>query len=456
MGIGGIGMSGIAEVLINLGYPVSGSDLKRSATVTRLKRLGARIHVGHHEKNIVGADVVVISSAVNKSSNPEVLTAQKTGVPVIRRAEMLAELMRLKKYGIAVAGTHGKTTTTSLLAAVLHAGKLDPTIVIGGKVNSLRSNARLGSGDFMLVEADESDGSFLHLMPTLCVVTNIDPDHLENFRGFADYRDCFYEFCQKVPFYGLITLCGEHPETMALATKLDKRIALYGFSPKHDWNARNMRFVHTQSYFDLYAGERFVDHMQLNLSGRHNVLNALSVISVATELGVAVPVIKKALKSFKGVGRRMEILYRGGGVVAIDDYAHHPVEISATLQAVRGAFSGRLIAAFQPHRYTRLKNLYREFTRCFDGVDELYLMKEYAAGEPAIAGYNSKKLAADLARRNLNVTYAGSARELKEGLLNRIQSGDVFLSMGAGDITVSAREIARKLKAKFREKQKGQ
>lgn len=450
VGIGGIGMSGIAEVLLNLGYPVSGSDIKRSSVTTRLKRRGAKIHIGHNEKNIAGVDVVVFSSAVKKSANPEVMAAQKLKIPVVRRAEMLSELMHLKKYGIAVAGTHGKTTTTSLLAAVMHAGGLDPTVVIGGKVNSLKSNARLGKGDFMLVEADESDGSFLHLMPTLCVVTNIDADHLENFKNFSHYRDSFFEFCQKVPFYGLVSLCGEDPETEKLSQKLDKRISLYGFSPHHDWNARNITFVHTQSYFDLYARERFVDHIELNLSGRHNVLNSLAVISTATELGISIAAIKKGLKGFSGVGRRMEILHKGGGVVAIDDYAHHPTEIAATLSAVRNAFTGRLVVAFQPHRYTRLKNLYSEFTKCFGLVDELYLMGVYAAGETALPGANSKHLAADLEKRKINVMLVESGQDLREQVLKRLQSGDVFLSLGAGDITRFAREIAKTLKTRFR------
>lgn len=451
VGIGGIGMSGIAEVLINLGYPVSGSDLKKSAATARLKRLGAEIHLGHHEKNITGADVVVYSSAVKKTNNPEVLAALKHKTPVIRRAEMLAELMRLTKYGVAVAGTHGKTTTTSLLASVLHAGGMDPTVVIGGKLNSLKTNAKLGSGNFMVAEADESDGSFLHLMPTLCIVTNIDPDHLENFRSFKHYKESFFEFCQKIPFYGMATLCGEHPETAALAKRLDKRISLYGFSPKHDWNAQNITFVHTQSYFDLFAGEKFIDHIELNLSGRHNVLNALAVISVATELGVNITVIKKALKSFKGVGRRMEVLFKDGGVVAIDDYAHHPAEISATLAAVRNAFAGRLIVVFQPHRFTRLKNLYKEFTKCFALADELYLTKVYAAGESPIADCNAKKLADDLKRKQKNVRYLGSHEEISRTLLRQIKSGDILLGMGAGDITLTTREIARKLKGKFKE-----
>lgn len=450
IGIGGIGMSGIAEVLLNLGYPVSGSDLKRSAATAHLKDRGAKIFMGHREKNISGADVVVYSSAVGKS-NVEFTEALKRGIPVVRRAEMLAELMRLTKYGIAIAGTHGKTTTSSLLAAVLHAGGLDPTAVIGGKVNSLKSNAKLGRGDFMVVEADESDGSFLHLTPTIAVVTNMDPDHMENYGSFDAYRDAFRKFCEKVPFYGLVVLCGEHAETLRLARELDKRILTYGFSKKHDYNAQNLKFIHTQSDFDLYHGETFLDHISLNLAGEHNVLNALATIAVALDIGMELKKIKEALRSFQGVGRRMETLFKGSNIVAIDDYGHHPVEIRATLAAVRGAFTGRLVVLFQPHRYTRTAALYDEFLSCFDLAEVLFMTKIYAAGEKPIPKISSKNLCADLTRKKINVIHVAKTSDAVRQLVDFIVPGDIFLTLGAGDITKVGRQVAKELKMKWGE-----
>jgi UDP-N-acetylmuramate--alanine ligase len=450
VGIGGIGMSGIAEVLLNLGYPVSGSDVKKGAVTARLKSLGADIRIGHREKNVEGADVVVYSSAVRKT-NPELAAAEKLGIPVIRRAEMLSELMRLTKYGVAVAGTHGKTTTTSLMASALFAGGLDPTMVIGGKLNSLNTNAKLGRGDFMVVEADESDGSFLLLMPTIAVVTNMDPDHMENYGEFSKYREAFEKFCLKVPFYGLVVLCGEHPETKALAGRLDRRIVTYGFSPGDHVNARNLKFVHAQSYFDLYRGAEFIDHVELGLAGRHNVLNALAVIAVAFELGLDMKRVKEALKNFQGVGRRMEVLYKGGGVVALDDYGHHPAEILATLQAVRQAYTGRLVVLFQPHRYTRTQSLYRDFLACFDAADEVFITRIYSAGETPIKGVTSKKLAADLAKRKKNVRYLARDAEIVPALSGFIEAGDVFVTLGAGDVTKAGREVAAELKKRYKD-----
>lgn len=450
IGIGGIGMSGIAEVLLNLGYPVSGSDMKRSAVTSRLKELGAQIHIGHREKNIEGADVVVYSSAVNKS-NEELVAAHKAKVPVIRRAEMLAELMRLTKYGIAVAGTHGKTTTTSLLASILHAGDLDPTMVIGGKLNSLKTNAKLGRGDFMVVEADESDGSFLHLLPTIAIVTNMDPDHMENFGHFDKYREAFEKFCEKLPFYGLAVLCGEHAETLTLAKKLDKRVLVYGFSKKHDYNAQNLKFAHTHSYFDLYRGEEFLGAIELSLAGRHNVLNALASIVVAMDLGVSLKKIKEALKNFQGVGRRMEILFKGSNIIAIDDYGHHPAEISATISAVRGAFAGRLVVLFQPHRYTRTHLLYKDFLECFDLADALFLTKIYSAGEAPISGVSAKAMHTDLSKRLKECHYVASVEDAPKALVNFIKPGDIFLTLGAGDITHAGRAVAEELKSKYGE-----
>lgn len=449
VGIGGIGMSGIAEVLVNLGYPVSGSDIKKSSIITRLKKLGAKINIGHGEKNIQDSDVVVVSSAV-QGKNPEVVAALKKGIPVIQRAEMLAELMRLAKHGIAVAGTHGKTTTTSLLAAILHAGKLDPTVVIGGKVKGLRSNAKLGKGDFMLTEADESDGSFLKLLPAIAVVTNIDPEHLDHYGSFERCREAFYDFCRRLPFYGVAILCGEHPETLALGKRLEKRHQLYGFSKQHDWNAQNIEFAGVKTFFDLYQLDRLVGRIELNLAGMHNVLNALAALAVAHEIGISFKNCARALKTFKGVGRRMEVLFKGKDIVAIDDYGHHPEEIQATLKAIRRAYAGRLVVLFQPHRYSRTRDLFKDFVNSFDLADQLFVLGIYPAGESPIKGVSGQKLTVALEKKKKGaVKYLPHSPELISHVVQTLRPGDVFLSLGAGDVTYTARMIAKELKKKY-------
>lgn len=441
-------MSGIAEVLLNLGYPVSGSDIKRSSTITRLKRNGAKIYIGHQAKNIEDSDVVIVSSAI-KTNNPEVVAALKKGVPVIQRAEMLAELMRLAKYGIAVAGTHGKTTTTSLLSSVLRAGKLDPTIVIGGKVKGLRSNARLGKGDFILIEADESDGSFLKLFPTIAVVTNMDREHMDHYGSWQEYQDAFYRFCQRLPFYGVAILCGENPETMSLSQKIEKRFLTYGFSFDHDWNAQNIEHVGTKSFFELFKKKQSMGRIELNIPGRHNVLNSLAAIAVGFEIGISIKKIAVGLKQFNGVGRRMEVLYKGKDIVAIDDYGHHPTEISATLEAIRRAYAGRLVVLFQPHRYTRTKDLFDKFVRCFDLADHLFVMGIYSAGETPIKGVNAQKLVSAIkCFKKDKVQYISQPNKIIAQMLGELKPGDVFLSLGAGDVTKVARKIAKELKKK--------
>lgn len=442
-------MSGIAEVLLNLGYPVSGSDMKRSPITNRLKRLGAKIHIGHQAKNVKDVDVMVVSSAI-RSSNPEVVQAHKQKIQVVQRAEMLAEIMHLAKYGIAVAGTHGKTTTTSLTATVLHAGKIDPTVIIGGKLKSLRSNAKLGRGDFMLTEADESDGSFLKLFPTISVVTNMDPEHMDHYGTFDKYRDAFFQFCQNLPFYGLAVLCGEHPETVALGKKIEKRSLLYGFSKKHDWNAQNIEYQGPVCHYDLYKQDQLIDQIELNIPGRHNVLNSLASIAVADEIGVGITQIKKGLKLFKGVGRRMEVLYRSRDITAIDDYGHHPAEIKATLTAIRRAFAGRLVVLFQPHRYSRTKDLFKEFVESFDLADFLLVMGVYAAGESPIKGVSGKKLAESIRKKKkATVQYVPQSSKMVSQIVDNLQVGDVFLSLGAGDVTKVARGVAKELKKEF-------
>lgn len=442
-------MSGIAEVLINLGYPVSGSDIKKSTITTRLKRLGAAIHYGHTAKNILGSDVVVISSAV-KSSNAEVVAAHKAHIPVVQRAEMLAEIMRLARYGIAVAGTHGKTTTTSLVAGIFHTGGLDPTVVIGGKVNSLKSNAKLGKGQFMVAEADESDGSFLKLYPAIAVVTNMDREHMDHYGSFDKYREAFREFCNRLPFYGVAVLCAEHPETQALSTLILRRTLLYGFSKNHDWNAQNISYSGPVSQYDLYRKAKYVERITLNIPGSHNVLNSLAAIAVADEVGVSFAKIKKALKTYKGVGRRMEITYQGGGVTAVDDYGHHPVEIQATLSAMRKAFTGRLVVLFQPHRFSRTQDLFTDFANSFGFADRLFITDIYSAGEAPIPGINSRKLVDAIRKHGGDrASYLPKNDRLVENLIHEIKPDDVFLSLGAGDVTKLGRDIAKGLKKKF-------
>ncbi|MBF0105264.1 MAG: UDP-N-acetylmuramate--L-alanine ligase [Deltaproteobacteria bacterium] len=448
VGIGGIGMSGIAEILLNLGYPVSGSDIKRSPVVDRLKRKGAKIYIGHSEKNVRHIDVMVVSSAI-REGNPEVRAAQRKKIRVIQRAEMLAEVMRYAKYGIAVAGTHGKTTTTSLLATVLHAAKIDPTVIIGGILRSLKSNAKLGRGDFMVTEADESDGSFLKLYPTIAVITNMDPEHLDHYGSFKNYREAFYQFCEHLPFYGLAVICGEHPETLKMCAHMHKRYAVYGFDKEHDWNAQDIQYRGTVCHYKLYRKDQLIDHIQLNLPGRHNVLNSLAVITVADEIGIKMPVIKKALRGFKGVGRRIEVLCKTQGIVAIDDYAHHPSEIMSTLQAVRKAFAGRLVVLFQPHRYTRTKDLFKDFVNSFELADQLFVMGIYPAGETPIKGVSGLKLAEAIKRKKRDrVRYLPQSEKAAEEVLAFLRTGDVFLSLGAGDVTKTARKIAATLKKK--------
>ena len=448
VGSGGIGMSGIAEVLLNLKYPVTGSDIKRSSTTDRLKRRGAKVFVGHKAKNVHGADVIVVSSAITKD-NVELVEAKKLGIQVVLRAEMLAEIMRLAKYGIAVAGTHGKTTTTSLLATILHEGGLDPTSVIGGKLKSLRSNAKLGKGDFMVTEADESDGSFLKLVPTIAVVTNMDPEHMEHYGTFDKYRESFQLFCEQIPFYGLAVLCGEHPETKALSKKLDRRVSLYGFKKDYEWNARNIEFDGPFSVFDLYHFDDLVTKIKLGLTGRHNILNALGAIAVACELGVSLANIKKSLKGFKGVGRRMEVLLDSADLTVLDDYGHHPNEIQPTLQAVRNAYAGRLVVLFQPHRYSRTKELFDEFAASFDLADEVLVTEIYAAGESPLKGISGSKLTKAIQEnKGGHVQFIKSADQILPELKKQLQPGDVLLTLGAGDVTQYGRQYVKSLKKK--------
>jgi UDP-N-acetylmuramate--alanine ligase len=456
VGIGGAGMSGIAEVLLNLGYQVSGSDLSEGAATKRLRQLGAVIHIGHDAKNIGTAEAVVISTAV-AGNNPEVLAARATKVPVIQRAVMLGELMRLKQ-GIAIAGTHGKTTTTSLVASVLAEGGLDPTFVIGGKLNSAGANARLGQGDFIVVEADESDASFLQLFPAMEVVTNIDADHMDTYQhDMARLKQAFVQFIQRMPFYGIAVLCTDDANVRDIIPFVSQSILSYGLSESADIRASNIKADGTRMHFTVHrrtirrhGNKPGSIEIQLNLPGLHNVRNALAAIAIATELGVSDEAIIKALSQFDGVGRRFQRygeipLATGGSYTLIDDYGHHPVEMAATLEAARGAYPDRrLVLAFQPHRFTRTRDCFGEFVQVLRNFDALVLTEVYPAGEAKIPGADGRSLmdaaiAIDQSGKPLldaqAVVFSPSVAEMPEKLSAILRNGDVVITMGAGSIS---------------------
>ena len=434
VGIGGIGMSGIAELLINLGYTVSGSDLKRSDITERLQGLGGTVREGHSADYIAGADVVVISSAVG-SQNPEVRAARRQSIPVIRRAEMLAELMRLK-YSIAVAGAHGKTTTTSIIAAILAAGGLDPTVVIGGKLRGLGSNAVLGKGDYIVAEADESDGSFLKYSPAIAVVTNIDREHLDFYKGLEEIKRVFLSFLDRIPFYGLAVLCLDNEPIQDLIPSITKRAITYGMSAQADIQAQDVVFERRSSRFIVTcAGERLGD-IRLNLPGLHNVYNSLASIAVGLELSIPFKVIRSALQGIEGVQRRLEVKGEVGGVTVVDDYGHHPTEIKTTLDAVRESWPGRRkIVVFQPHRYTRTQALFDDFTRSFYESDVLLVLPIYAAGEERIEGVSGRSLWQGIQEHgHKEAVYVSSFEEAVEKLSGILVPGDLLLTLGAGDV----------------------
>ncbi len=446
VGIGGIGMSGIAEVLLNLGYQVSGSDLKASDVTRRLEGLGARIAAGHREENVTDVDVVVTSSAVKKD-NPEVLAARRRKIPVIPRAEMLAELMRLK-YAVAIAGSHGKTTTTSMVATVLNAAGLDPTAVVGGKVNVLGSNAKLGKSELMVVEADESDGSFLHLHPSIAVVTNIDPEHLDHYETLDALKDAFVEFCNRVPFYGLNVLCLDHPNVQALLPRIEKRFVTYGSSHAADYRLEGVTLDGFSTRFRAFRREEDLGEFTVRMVGAHNAMNALAVIAVAEELHVPLDVVRSALAGFGGVQRRFTVRGEARGMTVVDDYGHHPAEVKATLAGARRAFGRRLVVAFQPHRYSRTRDLFEDFCSAFNDADLLFLTDIYAAGEEPIAGATSERLAeAVRAHGHPDVTHVGRRADLLAAMLPRLQPGDIVLTLGAGDITNTGPELLAALEA---------
>ncbi|HWT15160.1 MAG TPA: UDP-N-acetylmuramate--L-alanine ligase [Patescibacteria group bacterium] len=447
VGIGGTGMCGIAEVLHNLGFEVSGSDLGDNATTRRLAAMGIRVERGHATEHLGDADAMVVSGAI-KSDNPELLAAKARRIPVVPRAEMLGELMRFRQ-GIAVAGTHGKTTTTSLIASVLAEGGLDPTFVIGGMLNSAGTNARLGSGKYLVAEADESDGSFLLLSPMLAVITNIDADHLENYGGdFNRVKKAFADFLHRLPFYGLAVLCLDDPEVAALAAETPRNVMRYGEHPEADVRATNIRAGGGRMKFDLWLPERSAPvAVELALSGRHNVLNALAAAAIGWELGVEDDAIVRALAKFRGVGRRFhlhgELDVADGKALVVDDYGHHPRELAAIIEAARGGWPDRrLVMAFQPHRYTRTRDLLDEFAEVLSTVDVLVLTEVYPAGEAPIAGADGKSLArAVRARGRIDPVLVKGARDLPGALAPLLRDRDFVLMAGAGDIGVVAQEV---------------
>ena len=446
VGIGGIGMSGIAEVLLNMGYVVSGSDQTDSETTRRLARLGAAVIIGHSPANVPEAiDVVVISSAV-KMSNPEVARARELRIPVIPRAEMLAELMRMK-FGIAVAGTHGKTTTTSFIAEVLARAGLDPTVVIGGKLRALGTNARLGQGKILVAEADESDGSFLMLSPTVAIVTNIDPEHLDHFGTIETVEEAFLSFIHRVPFYGRAILCLDHPRVRALLPHVRKPYVTYGTSPDADWVASELSVDGLITRFDVHHGSTSYGPVELQMPGRHYALNALAAAIAACEVGVSFATVRESLAQFGGIHRRFEVLGEASNILVVDDYGHHPEEVRATLRAAREGFDRRLVVAFQPHRFTRTRDLFQDFLSAFDDAEKLFLTEIYPAGEERIEGVSAESLFQALRRRgHLDVEYRPSREALTPALLEALRPGDLLVVLGAGDITRTGEEVMQKLK----------
>ncbi len=433
VGIGGIGMSGIAELLLNLNYQVSGSDLKDSTGVRRLKSLGGQIAIGHLPENVGDADVVVFSSAV-RSDNPEVLNARARNIPVIPRAEMLAELMRMK-YGIAVAGSHGKTTTTSLIAEMLAHGNLDPTMVIGGRLKSLGTNAKLGRGEFLVAEADESDGSFLLLSPTVAVVTNIDPEHLDHYRDMEKLKEAFLEFMNKVPFYGTAVLCLDHPVVRGLLPRVRKRFSTYGLSRQADLRAEDIRREGWQTRFLVCRGEEDLGEIRLNIPGMHNVSNALAAVAVGRELGLTFSAIREGLEQFQGIERRFQLKGQQAGVTVVDDYAHHPAEVRTTLDAARRGDQKRVLAVFQPHRYTRTQLCFQEFLGAFHDADVLIVTDIYAAGEKELMGVHARKIVEGVRKQgHKEVFYLPTFPEILAFLEKACRPGDLVLTLGAGNV----------------------
>lgn len=453
VGIGGIGMSGIAEVLVNLGYSVQGSDASDNYNLDRLRKKGAKVSVGHRADNVDGAEVVVVSTAI-KRDNPELMAARERRIPVVRRAEMLAELMRLKSC-VAIAGTHGKTTTTTMVATLLDAGGLDPTVINGGIINAYGSNARLGAGDWMVVEADESDGTFLKLPTDVAIVTNVDPEHLDHFKTFEAVQDAFRAFVENLPFYGFAVMCIDHPVVQTLVGKIeDRRIITYGENPQADARLLDLTPMGGGSKFKVAFRDRKtgavheIADLMLPMPGRHNASNATAAIAVARELGVSDDAIRKAIAGFGGVKRRFTKTGEWNGVTVIDDYGHHPVEIAAVLKAARESANGKIVAVVQPHRYTRLQSLFEEFCTCFNDADAVVVADVYAAGETPIDGIDRDHFVAGLrAHGHREVIPLPTATELAGIVKGLAKSGDLVVCLGAGNITQWAYALPDQLKA---------
>ena len=448
VGIGGAGMSGIAEVLLTMGYKVTGSDLQTSETTRRLEELGGKIFIGHQESNVGEAQVVVISSAV-AAGNPEVVAAKARQIPVIPRAEMLAELMRLK-FGVAIAGAHGKTTTTSMVANVLAQGGLDPTMVIGGKVNALGSHARLGRGELLVAEADESDGSFLRLSPTVVTVTNLDREHLDHYGSMERINECFIEFINKIPFYGLAVLCADDERLRALFPHIVKRYHTYGL---HEREGISTDFTATEISLKQWGGEfrahfrgKNLGPFRLAVPGIHNVSNALAAIAIGVELEIPVDLIRKGLAAFTGVERRFHLCGETGGIMVVDDYGHHPTEVRATLAAAKQGWDRRLVVLFQPHRYTRTRDCVEDFAHAFDRADQLFITEIYAAGEQPISGVSGERLAETIrAAGHPSVTFIERKESMPDQVLPHLKQGDLVLTLGAGDIWKAGTGILARL-----------
>ncbi len=451
IGIGGIGMSGIAEVLHNLGHRVQGSDQSESANVQRLRDKGIPVHIGHKAENLGDAEVVVVSTAIKKT-NPELVAAREKLLPVVRRAEMLAELMRFRS-AIAIGGTHGKTTTTSLVATLLEAGGLDPTVINGGIINAYGTNARMGEGEWMVVEADESDGTFLKLPADVAVVTNIDPEHLDHYGNFDAVRAAFRQFVENVPFYGFGVMCIDHPEVQALVGRIeDRKVITYGENPQADVRFSNVRIDGTRSLFDVEirrrrTGKVFqIKDLVMPMPGRHNISNATAAVAVANRLGISSEAIAKGLASFGGVKRRFTLTGEWNGVKVFDDYGHHPVEIKAVLKAAREACKGRIIAVHQPHRYSRLSSLFEEFAACFNDADSIFLAPVYAAGEDPIEGIDSQALVSRIkAGGHRDARYLPSQEDLAAMVAEIARPGDFVVLLGAGSITYWAASLPKEL-----------
>ncbi len=447
VGIGGAGMGGIAEVLLNEGYEITGSDIGENLVVKRLTALGAKVTIGHHQDNIKGASVIVVSTAIDKS-NPEIQHAIEQRIPVVRRAEMLAELMRFR-HGVAIAGTHGKTTTTSLISSVFAEAQLDPTFVIGGLLNSAGTNARLGNSRYLIAEADESDASFLHLQPMVAVVTNIDEDHMETYQGdFEKLKDTYIEFLHNLPFYGLAVVCIDNPVVRELLPRIGRQVITYGFSSDADVQATEFTQTNGMSYFTVNRVGKKPLKLSVNLPGEHNVLNALASIAVATDENVEDGAIKSALEKFAGIGRRFEQLTTfktdKGEMILVDDYGHHPREVQATIKAMRNGWpEKRLVMIFQPHRYSRTRDLYEDFVEVLSEVDSLFLLDVYAAGEALVTGADSKSLARSIRQRGqVEPIYVSDVTKLEELLVNHLNDGDMVITQGAGNIGAIAKSLA--------------